>query len=343
MADGNYDEVLERLRGTGPEFRGWLSNHGPMAADALLRLGAQASVHTWVDTYLTRLEDAPDARWPIDVTAWRDPLGDASRLGDWLEFFDLRLRERPWQEVLSQWWPRLLPGAIASATHPLIRTGHAVRALGEAVTELRVAELGQALGYWAARWAPLPRTCPAGRLPPDRAIAGLPAVPDAGGARTRLAHLSEDATWPAAAARLRPVRDPADVPAALDYLVDTAVTYYADWAPAEPTMLVHMATAPRAARLAIDALPTELWSATYDQAWATSAAIAAMYRPTADQPMPRLPTPAGLTPHGAAEAATASSDAHAIKFAEVALESDRRNNPRALDAAYVAARLLAEP
>ena len=29
-ATGTYDEALERLHRTGPEFDGWLANHGPM-------------------------------------------------------------------------------------------------------------------------------------------------------------------------------------------------------------------------------------------------------------------------------------------------------------------------
>src|SRR5688500_13401477 len=130
----NLDEVLERMRDTGPEFDGWLSNHGPMAADALLRMGAPVDVHAWLDGYSARLEDAPAARWPIDPDDWREVLGDPSRLGDWLAYFDRALREAPWTVVLSDWWPRLTPGAVASATHGLIRTGHAVRALREAET-----------------------------------------------------------------------------------------------------------------------------------------------------------------------------------------------------------------
>ena len=35
---GEIDEALEMLEGTGPEFTGGLSNHGPMAAEALVAL-----------------------------------------------------------------------------------------------------------------------------------------------------------------------------------------------------------------------------------------------------------------------------------------------------------------
>jgi hypothetical protein len=36
---GVLDEAYERLHRTGPEFEGWLSNHGPMASEALVRMG----------------------------------------------------------------------------------------------------------------------------------------------------------------------------------------------------------------------------------------------------------------------------------------------------------------
>ena len=39
MTDQALLDALDRLRGTGPEFNGFLANHGPMAAEALTRLG----------------------------------------------------------------------------------------------------------------------------------------------------------------------------------------------------------------------------------------------------------------------------------------------------------------
>jgi hypothetical protein len=53
------DEGLSRLAATGPEFRGGLSNHGPMATEALVRLGRADAVEHWLDGYLKRLEAAP--------------------------------------------------------------------------------------------------------------------------------------------------------------------------------------------------------------------------------------------------------------------------------------------
>jgi hypothetical protein len=39
---GTLDEAYERLHVTGPEFDGFLSNHGPMAAKAMVRHGVAA-------------------------------------------------------------------------------------------------------------------------------------------------------------------------------------------------------------------------------------------------------------------------------------------------------------
>lgn len=339
MSGDEYDEALDRFHRTGPEFHGWLSNHGPMAADALVRLGHSDDVETWSDRYVTRLEEIPGPRWVITEHGWRDPLGDPSRLGDWLQFFDRALAEAAWQDVLTIWFPRLMPGAVASATHCLIRTGHVVRALRERETPERLAELAQALGYWAARWLPLPATRPVGQSSFGGAFDALPDTREEGGARTRLASLAADPAWSDAVAIATDVDGPAEVPQALVALVDTAVAVYASWAEANPTMLVHMATAPRAALLVIPSLPQNLWAATYRFAWATSAAIAGMYRPVTSALSTGWPAPARSLADVVA-AAVATGDEHAIKFAEVAGESDARGNPIALAAADAAATLL---
>jgi hypothetical protein len=107
-------------------------------------------------------------------------------------------------------------------------------------------------------------------------------------------------------------------------------------------MLVHMATAPRAARLVLPALPPALWPLTYASAWRVSAAIASMYRPTRPTPPTATPVRAPDRPDDAAarlaRAAAEHGDEHAIKFTEVALESHRRGNPVAISAAHLGLR-----
>src|SRR5512139_2322561 len=139
MVDGILDEAYERLRDSGPERRGWLSNHAPMAVEALARYGHEGEVHRWIDGYADRLGERPRCIARIPADEWRDPLGDPVRTGDWLDYFARELAGRPWREALSVWWPRLLPGIAAGATHGVIRVGHAVRALLDAETAPRVA------------------------------------------------------------------------------------------------------------------------------------------------------------------------------------------------------------
>ncbi|WP_088319901.1 questin oxidase family protein [Kineosporia sp. R_H_3] len=211
---GALDEALERLHRTGPEFDGWLSNHGPMVVEAMARRGAGAAVHRWTDGYARRLEDRPGPGRPIADDAWRAALGDPARLGDWLEHFRRTVREQPWEQVLRTWWPRLLPGIAAGATHGVIRTGHAVEALRADVTAPRLDELGQALGYWAARWQPVPGLDGVDLARPlgsergrtasreqrvDAAVEAVPRVPrQDGGIRDRLAQLPGLPGWPTA-------------------------------------------------------------------------------------------------------------------------------------------------
>ncbi|MPR00084.1 DUF4243 domain-containing protein [Modestobacter sp. I12A-02628] len=331
-----------------------------MAADALLRIDPSADVHRWVDGYVGRLEQAPGERWPVTGDDWHEALGDAGRLGDWLAFFDRELAGAPWPDVLARWWPRLVPGSIASATHCLIRTGHAVRALREVETAPRRAELAAALGYWAARWQPMPGSAPlsgavppvgivprsaiappvgavppVGGRPPGEALDGVPVLGAAGDLRARLDRLGLHPGWRPA---LRAAADVpvAEVPAALTRLVDAAVVRYGRWAPGSPVMLVHAATAPRAAALVLPALPPELWPLTHQAAWTAAAAIAALYRPAA-----ALPDPArGGSAEEVVAAAVRSGDEHALKFAEVALESASRGVPTAAGAALRAAALI---
>jgi hypothetical protein len=59
------DEAYERLRDSGPERDGWLSNHAPMAVEALARHGHGGDVHRWIDSYTDRLEERPRGIQPI--------------------------------------------------------------------------------------------------------------------------------------------------------------------------------------------------------------------------------------------------------------------------------------
>ncbi|WP_041834171.1 questin oxidase family protein [Actinoplanes sp. N902-109] len=309
------DEALLRLSRTGPERDGFLSNHAPMAVEVLTRYGHGDLAGHWIDDYRDRLAEAPRGIAPIPADQWRDPLGDPTRAGDWITFFEREVALAPWRDVLATWWPRLLPGIAAGATHGVIRVGHAVRALLDQETAVRVGELGQGLAYWAARWQPL---APAGRGPygggdPRAALDAVPRVPDQRfGIRNRLAQLADLPGWPQTAGSV-----PGDLPG----IVAAAVRRHAAFGYGNPVMLVHAATAPAAVLRTLPALPVALHRPSIAAAWAASTAVTAAYSPAG----PARVEPAVLDPADVIQQAVDSGDPHAIKFADAAVEAYARD------------------
>src|SRR5260221_8665122 len=176
--DDALESALERLANTGPEFGGGLANHGPMAAEALVRLGRPEAVTSWVEEYRHRLQSHPEPRKPISGDAWSEALGDFDRVGDWVRLFDRQLREGPWPAVLAVWAPRLAPGLVGAGFHGLIRTGHAARGLGRRDTPARRQELAEGLAYWAARYRRLPEAPPPPNpRPPPEAVPEVAFLP----------------------------------------------------------------------------------------------------------------------------------------------------------------------
>jgi hypothetical protein len=128
MTGGTLAEAYQRFHRTGPEWGAdQLTNHGPMAAEVLVRRGRAEVVPGWVDRYIGRLDDMPGATGEITDETWPQALGDGRRIGDWTAFFTRRLAAGPWPRVLATWWPRLLPGIEVYA-----RTGQ-VQALAAAL------------------------------------------------------------------------------------------------------------------------------------------------------------------------------------------------------------------
>jgi hypothetical protein len=347
---GTLDEAYERLHATGPEFDGWLSNHGPMAAEALVRHGRSDLVSSWLDEYMQRLEEFPRGMGPIGAD-WQDALGDPRRIADWTAFFGRELSEQSWREVLNAWWPRLLPGVVAAATHGVIRVGHAVRVLlaedaegaagaagaaggegtagtsGAAGTvgadDIRIAELAHGLAYWAARW----QTMPAGHAgaaaaaaaglaraqTPAGSLAAVPRLADqSGGVGERLGRLAGMPGWPQALAGFGIPAEPERIRAQLTSLADAATCRYLYYGHGNGIMLVHSATAPTAVLRTLPALDTALWAPSLAAAWAASSALTAVYAPAEPAPPAELPAPpaTGESPAEIASATFARAAEH---------------------------------
>lgn len=355
---GHHDELLDeslaRLAPTGPEFGGGLSNHGPMAAEALIRMGRADDVERWVDGYLRRLDAPPRPSDRITDATWRDALGDLRRVADWEAYLARQLAEEPWLDVLARWWPRLVPGLAAAATHGIIRTSHAARSLAAGLPAQptdspgraaeppeRVAELAKGLAYWAAAYLELPgsrRT--GGHLDLATAVGRLPrrAAPPGRGLITEQLgiRLADDTELPAAVALLRP---PQDVQADLRDLAAMFARQFLVYGRQRPIALLHAITAPTAARSVLPLLPGHVARDTYDALWQVGAVLHATYSSGAiPEPLPEQAPPA---PGDLVDRAVATGDEHAIKLTEACLRLHAESgDPVLLHAAARATDLL---
>lgn len=317
---GVLDEALERLHSTGPERLGRLTNHAPMAVEALAARGQGRAVHQWLDAYGAKLEEFPTGIAPVTGENWPEALGDPRRAADWIGHFGREFAERPWQDVLAEWWPRLLPGMYGGSTHPVIRVGHAVRTLlagGDSRTTPgpRLTELAHGLGYWAARHRPVTGVAPLPGAAGGTASAALDAVPRIAGQEgsfpDRLGRVTRLPVWAAS------VTGPDAAYERLTELVRAATHRYATHGHGEETMLVHAATAPNAVLRTLPALPRDLWVPSLHAAWTASAAVTAMYAPAEAV----APAPSGSpTPEEVFERALAHGDEHVIKLTDTALD-----------------------
>src|SRR5215510_14623218 len=83
------DEALAMLAGLAP-----LTNHGPMAAEALVALGRADSVVAFVESYKKRFSVIFPATYQLVTREnWRAALGEGKRVADWVNFFQQELKE----------------------------------------------------------------------------------------------------------------------------------------------------------------------------------------------------------------------------------------------------------
>lgn len=179
------DEALGVLHGHAPEFGPIaFSNHGPMAAEALVAMDRPGAVGGFVARYAPQLDPIAPPVSPVPDTELQASLGDRHRWPAWLAYYRSQLAERGHGALLHDWVPTLTPGASSAAAHGMLRVAHAARALDREVTVPRMEELAHGLAYWASTFSPLPGA--AGQGPTrfaSEAIAAVPRLPpsDRGG------------------------------------------------------------------------------------------------------------------------------------------------------------------
>lgn len=175
----SMNEALEILSAYGPDLSNGLTSHAPMAAEALCALGRPDAVIPWIERYRKGMLPRLSVRERITRENWRSALAQEHRFGDWSAFFGEELRAGPWREVLDRWVSRMAPGICASATHGVIRVGHAVRSLAESESPGRLSELADALASWAYAYQELPTSAGVSdrAMRPREAITKVTVVP----------------------------------------------------------------------------------------------------------------------------------------------------------------------
>ncbi len=341
------DEAYRLLQQEEPRSRQGLSTHAPMVAEALCALGHPERAVGWIEKYRAPILDLPGPSAPIDPQHWRAALGPKigvaswessnNRWADWKEFFHRELAEKPWREVLDFWIGRLAPGMSGAATHGVIRTAHAVRALLARESALRMGELARSLAYWASSYEELP--VPTGDVRPlatfADALAEVPLYSQAFGRTPEGRNIVEVLRHVRELDGFAKVRDliaaPVDLGPAISALTATFARVYLRHGTQHDTIaFVHAVTGPCALRRIAPAVRPETARAALPYAWQTAAAIYSAYARSGET---RLETGSNHSEAALIKRALLSGDEHAIKFTEV-MVAEHRENP---DPIYLAA------
>jgi hypothetical protein len=242
------------------------------------------------------------------------------------------LSERSWSAMLARWWPRLLPGLAASATHGVIRTAHAVRSLANAGNDphpLLLDELARGLAFWAARYQTLPGAPSlTGNVTAVVAVANLPRLdPDLDAPEPGIiGRLRLLPSLPSFSSALDRWKAPSDPHMALAELISAAARVVAVRDDA-PIAYCHTVTGPAAVRMTLSQLPESLWWPSVAATWQVIGGIISVFAaPRQDgesSPAPLSEPPTDDTFYDLAELAVAHGDEHVIKLTEAAIREYR--------------------
>jgi Questin oxidase-like len=339
------DEAYSIFARTGPEYGGGLSNHGPMAAEAIAALGRPDAVLQWTTRYAKRLDAHPSASSRISEADWRAVLGKEKRVADWIAFFDESLTDAPWRVVLQKWVARLAPGIAAAAFHGVLRTAHAARSLGDRETPQRIHELAEGLGYWAASYQALPGSLdgPHDTLP-SHAIESVERMPmerrKVGGFLTD--GIAQLATFPPFNKLLGTVDTRGDLPALLSDLTETFARVYVKNAVSFGGVIafIHCVTGTRAVRNLAPYIDDATARAAARYAWQAAAGLYVAFGVAA--PPRDEPATGDFRAGELIDRALANADEHAIKFTEACIH-EHALNPKPVYLAAAAHAISALP
>jgi hypothetical protein len=148
FADEELTRLVTKARAFSVEFPAFLANHLPMVLVALRRMGASDErLAEFFEFYrvTNKLVPVPPPVAPIEQALWTESLGDRTREGDYRAFFLGEIERLGLNATIDTYLPTLVPGIAASALHALMR-------LAYGALTANTAEIGTALGYWAATY-----------------------------------------------------------------------------------------------------------------------------------------------------------------------------------------------
>lgn len=332
------DEALTLMSKFAP-----LGNHAPMAVESLVTLGRPDRAIPFLEKYERRFNVAhPVSSAKIDAGNWKEALGRGDRNLDWVNFFQRELKENDWKKSVEKWTGVLSPGLCAAAGHGVIRTCHAVRSLTQRQTDLRLHELAEGLGYWAAYYQPLPEPSlsKTQNLSLSDAAAKIPILPDD---RRRRGSIMD---------QLRALDDFHEFTEVIDYVqisgkADTVLSgltetftriYLQRVTNSNDLILLHAVTAASGIRSLLPYLSPETTSRVLRYGWQTAAGLLSI---SGNQISDRAASSTDLSRDDLIERAVTSNEEHSIKFTEACIREAKVNpNPIYLRAANEAVRRL---
>ena len=317
MHDDVLDEALTEIARHGRELRNGFTSHAPMVAETLCALGRADAVLPWLAG--ARADFRPPEAPHAPIADGASALGVRREYADWCAWFEAELGAEPWRALLARWLPRVAPAACADATHGLIRTAHAARALARRETPERRRELAHGLAAWAATYQTLPvaHTRRTGHLAPTEAARALPLQPAAergfrGSIVSALAGLASFSAF-------EPVIDWLDPDADLSDVTRTFARLYLANArdPLTTITFVHGVTSTAALRALLPHLAPEPARELVRFAWQAGAGLYASLGHT--PPLAEPLAADGIDRAALIEAAVVHGDDHVIKLVEACL------------------------